>query len=184
MWTSSDSKVPQAADSIEPSTPSQSERPGAPSRTALSQHSVIGKTIRIKGEISASDPVYIYGSVEGSISAPSHRVTVGKEGKVTADIAAQEVVIMGEVCGNLDGGDRVEIRSEGSLVGNLATHRICIEDGAVVTGSIDIRKPSKKEKAAPPAEPELTLVPAQAASEKESDEDREKWADLAVSEIA
>jgi cytoskeletal protein CcmA (bactofilin family) len=74
-------------------------------------------------------------------------VTVGKEGRVKADISAREVVIMGDVCGNLEGGERVEIRSDGSLIGNLATRRVYIEEGAVLSGVIDVRKPSKKEKA-------------------------------------
>ena len=101
----------------------------------------------IKGEIVASDPVYVYGSVEGSINAPEHRVTIGKEGRVKADITAREIVIMGDVCGNLEGGERVEIRGDGSLMGNMATRRIYIEEGAVLSGSIDVHKPSKKEKA-------------------------------------
>jgi cytoskeletal protein CcmA (bactofilin family) len=158
--------------------------PGTPTRAAhsptLSQHSTIGKSIRIKGEIAASDPVYIYGSVEGSISAPAHRVTIGKEGKVKADITAREVVVMGEVRGNLNSGDRVEIRSEGSLTGDLATHRICVEEGAVVKGKVDIRKPSKKEKAE--EDSDLALVSAETAEEPELEQ--QAWTDLAVSEIA
>lgn len=177
MWTSNEAKSADSAQSVV-------EMPGTPTRAAhsptVSQHSMIGKSIRIKGEIAAADPVYIYGSVEGSISAPAHRVTVGKEGTVKADITAREVVVMGEVHGNVNGGDRVEIRSEGSLTGDLATHRIVVEDGAVVTGSVDIRKPSKK--AEPQAETELTLV--ETGSAKEPDREQEQWADLAVSEIA
>src|SRR5262244_666767 len=91
------------------------------------QHSMIGKSIKIKGEITTSDPLYISGSVEGTIISPTHRVTVEKEGKVAADINAREILIMGEVCGNLDGAHRVEIRRDGSLTGNLAAHRICVE---------------------------------------------------------
>jgi cytoskeletal protein CcmA (bactofilin family) len=115
--------------------------------SAGNQYSMIGKSIVIKGEILAADPVYVYGSVEGSINAPEHRVTIGKEGRVKADIRAREVVIMGEVCGNLDSRERVEIRSDGSLMGDLTTSRIYIEEGAVLSGSIDVHKPSKKEKA-------------------------------------
>ena len=181
MWTSNDSK---AADPVQPEAASVVAATRAAHSPTLSQHSTIGKGIVIKGEIAATDPVYIYGSVEGSISAPSHRVTVGKEGKVKADITAREVVVMGEVCGNLNGGDRVEIRSEGSLTGDLSTHRICIEDGAVVKGSVDIRKPSKKEKAEAQENGELSLVTVEAGDAKEPDAERETWADLAVSEIA
>ena len=81
-------------------------------------------------------------------------MTIGKEGKVKADISAREVVIMGDVVGNLEGGERVEIRSDGSLIGNMSTRRIFIEEGAVLSGVVDVRKPSKKEKAEAQAEPE------------------------------
>ncbi|HMG85251.1 MAG TPA: polymer-forming cytoskeletal protein [Terracidiphilus sp.] len=111
------------------------------------QYSMIGKSIAIKGEITASDPVYVYGTIEGRINAPSHRVTIGKEGRVKADISAREVVIMGDVFGNLNAGERVEIRCDGSLMGDLSTTRIFIEEGAVLSGSIDVHKPTKKEKA-------------------------------------
>src|SRR4051812_24346759 len=100
--------------------------------TTQNQYTMIGKSIRIKGEIVASDPIYIYGSIEGSISAPAHRVTIGKEGTVKADIDAREVVIMGDVCGKVHSDERVEIRSEGSLLGNLSTKRLCVEEGAVL----------------------------------------------------
>jgi cytoskeletal protein CcmA (bactofilin family) len=185
MWTSNESNP---ADAVQPPAQSVVEMPGTATRAAhsptLSQHSTIGKSIVIKGEIAATDPVYIYGTVEGSVSAPAHRVTVGKEGKVKADITAREVVIMGDVCGNLNGGDRVEIRGEGSLTGDLATHRICIEDGAVVKGSVDIRKPSKKEKAEAQKALDSDLELAEATPAEDQDADREAWADLAVSEIA
>jgi cytoskeletal protein CcmA (bactofilin family) len=151
MWTPADSKTPQSArTNAQPLTPAPAETPGTPSRATSSthnQHSFIGKSIVIKGEIEAADPVYIYGRVEGLINAPAHRVTVGKDGKVEADINAREVVIMGEVRGNLNGGDRVEIRTEGSLTGDLAAHRICIEDGAFLNGKIDVRKTSEQDKA-------------------------------------
>lgn len=121
--------------------------PGRVATSAVNQYSMIGKSIKIKGEIVASDPVYVYGSVEGSISAPEHRVTVGKDGRVKADISAREVVIMGEVCGNLEASERAEIRCDGSLLGNMSTRRIYVEEGAVMSGVIDVHKPSKKEKA-------------------------------------
>ena len=145
MGTFSNSKMPQSANANLVETPTTSEIPT--SRVVSSganQYSMIGKSIRIKGEITASDPVYVYGSVEGSIHAPEHRVTVGKEGTVKADITAREVVVMGDVCGNLEGGERVEIRNDGSLMGNVATRRIYIEEGAVLSGVIDVRKPKKE----------------------------------------
>lgn len=126
------------------------------------QYTMIGKSIRIKGEISASDPIYIYGSVEGTIDASSHRVTVGKEGTVKADITAREVVIMGDVCGKLHSDERVEIRSEGSLLGNLSTKRLCVEEGAVLQGTIDVHMPAEKAKpAAAPKPVQTETAPAE-----------------------
>lgn len=137
------------ANSAQPSASSLAEMPAAANLNSSggNQYSMIGKSISIKGEILASDPVYVYGRVEGSITAPAHRVTVGKEGTVKADIRAREVVIMGDVSGNLDCKERVEIRCDGSLMGDLSTSRIFIEEGAVLSGSIDVHKPSKKDKA-------------------------------------
>lgn len=142
-----------------------------PTSSTQGQYTMIGKAVRIKGEIVASDPVYIYGSVEGSISAPAHRVTIGKEGTVKADISAREVVIMGDVCGKVQGDERLEIRSEGSLLGDLTTKRLCVEEGAVLQGSIDVHMPADKAKPAVAAkpvaaetaattEPEAALTPA------------------------
>lgn len=186
MWPSSDSKLPQPTDT-ETTQPSAAETPGTPVRAihaaAQNQHSMIGASIKIKGTITASDPVYVYGSVEGSISAPAHRVTVGREGKVKANINAREVVIMGEVLGNLESGDRVEIRCDGSLTGDLITRRIYIEEGATLNGSIDVQKPKKAEKPAQ-EEPLAVMERREPRAETESDPDQEKWADLAVSEIA
>jgi len=118
------------------------------------QHSMIGKSTRIKGEIVASEPLYILGSVEGTISS-STRVIVEKEGKVKADISAREILILGEVYGDLDGADRVEIRKGGSLTGNLAAHRLCIEEGALLTGIIDVRNPVENDDPAQHEKPHL-----------------------------
>lgn len=136
---------------------------GAPSTP--SQYTMIGKSVRIKGEIVASDPVYIYGSVEGSISAPAHRVTIGKEGTVKADITAREVVIMGDVCGKLHSDERIEIRGEGSLLGDLSTKRLCVEEGAVLQGTIDVHIPTEKAKAPVPAKPVAESAESEAPAE-------------------
>ena len=190
MWTSSDSKMQESARArtIQPPTASVTEISGTPARVApsstQSQHSMIGKSIVIKGEIAGSDPLYIEGCVEGSISAPAQRVTVGREGKVKADISAREVVVMGNVRGNLNAGDRVEIRSDGSLRGDLAAHRICIEDGAFLKGSIHVRKASERDKAEVQEEPHPVFELEQATPTAEPDLDRETWAGLAVSEPA
>jgi cytoskeletal protein CcmA (bactofilin family) len=83
--------------------------------------------------------------VEGSVNLPGHRVTVGRNGQVQANINAKEVVVLGKVKGNVTASDRVDIRNEGSLGGDVVCQRISIEDGAWFKGSIDIRKPGQKE---------------------------------------
>ena len=156
MRKSSDIEMAPTSSANHPQTPTQiSSEPSFSART--NQHSMIGKSITIKGEIVASDPLYILGSVEGAISAPGHRVTVGNEGKVMADINAREVLIMGEVCGSVDGADRVEIRKDGSLIGNLAALRICIEYGAILKGIFDVCTPVDKTYAEAHEEPYLAF---------------------------
>jgi cytoskeletal protein CcmA (bactofilin family) len=106
--------------------------------SALGAQSKIGKTLVIKGEITGSESVLIEGKVEGSITLPNDRVTVGRDGRVSANIAAQDIVVVGEVVGNCNATDHLCIRSEGSLIGDVAVARISVEEGACLTGSIDI----------------------------------------------
>ena len=109
----------------------------------------IGKGLLVKGEITGSESLYIDGKVEGSINLPGNRVTVGRNGQVAASITAREIVILGKVRGNVSASDRVEIRAEGSLTGDVSAARISIEDGAFFKGGIDIRKPEAKPAATP-----------------------------------
>jgi cytoskeletal protein CcmA (bactofilin family) len=105
----------------------------------------IGRSIIIKGEISGSEPLYIDGSIEGKITFPNHRVTVGRHGNVTANISAKEVVVMGTVKGNIDCSDRLDIRAEGSLTGDVLTRRIIVEDGAILKGSVQVQTEHRNE---------------------------------------
>ena len=104
----------------------------------------IGKSLVIKGEVTGSESLYIDGRVEGSINLNGHRVTVGRNGVVNANINAREVVVQGKLKGNITASDRVDIRNEGSLSGDVIAQRISIEDGAFFKGGIDIRKPGQK----------------------------------------
>ena len=104
----------------------------------------IGKSLIIKGEVTGSESLYIDGRIEGSVNLPGNRVTIGRNGTVTANVNAREIVILGKVRGNLVASDRVDIRNEGSLTGDVVAQRISIEDGAYFKGGIDIRKPGQK----------------------------------------
>src|ERR1700727_3333237 len=100
----------------------------------------IGKSLQIKGEVIGSESLYIDGNIEGTINLPDCRVTVSQDSLVAANITAREVVVLGKVSGNVYASDRVDIRSEGSLTGDVTARRITIADGAFFKGGIDIRK--------------------------------------------
>jgi len=111
--------------------------------TAPVDQATIGRTLVIKGEISGSEALYIDGRVEGKILMPESRVTIGRNGKVDASIQAREVVVMGKVNGNIECSDRVDIRSEGAVTGDISTVRISVEDGAALKGGIQVRNEQK-----------------------------------------
>jgi cytoskeletal protein CcmA (bactofilin family) len=112
--------------------------------TAPVDQSTIGRTLSIKGEISGTEALYVDGKIEGKITMPESRVTVGRNGKVDASIQAKEVVVMGKVTGNIECSDRVDIRSEGSVHGDISTVRISVEDGASLKGGIQVRSEGKQ----------------------------------------
>src|SRR5690348_1355865 len=138
---------PTEPERISPSAPSapavtETAASSAPRPVAAStaDQATIGKSLVIKGEVTGSESLYIDGRVEGSINLAGNRVTVGRNGVVAANINAREIVVLGKVRGNLTASDRVDIRSDGSLTGDVVAARISIEDGAFFKGGIDIRK--------------------------------------------
>ena len=104
----------------------------------------IGRSLVIKGEISGGESLYVDGRIEGTINIPEHRVTVGRNGTVMADVNAREAVIMGKVQGNIICTDRLDIRSEGAVIGDVVTQRISVEDGAILKGSVQVQAGEKK----------------------------------------
>src|ERR1700681_2151000 len=105
----------------------------------------LGASLQVKGEISGNEDLLIDGSVEGLIQLDERKLTVGTTAKVTADIIAREVVVYGTVKGNLRAKDRIEIKKDGSVNGDLTTARIMIEDGAYFKGSIEIDRTGDKD---------------------------------------
>jgi cytoskeletal protein CcmA (bactofilin family) len=108
----------------------------------------LGPSLHVKGEISGNEDLVIEGSVEGLVQLDERKLTVGATAKVTADVIAREVVVYGTVKGNLRAKDRIEIKKDGSVNGDLTTARIMIEDGAYFKGSIEIDKSTEKESGA------------------------------------
>ena len=133
------------------------------------EQATIGRSLVIKGEISGSETLYIDGRIEGKITMSDSRVTIGRNGKVDASITAKEVVVMGKVTGNIVCSDRVDIRSEGAVTGDVSTVRISVEDGAILKGGIEVRSEQKPQPQPKPAEapkhaPELPKALAAPAS--------------------
>jgi len=135
--------MPTTPTMSEPTTAGAAPRPVA---TTSADQATIGKSLVIKGEVTGSESLYIDGRVEGSINLSGNRVTVGRNGVVAANINAREIVVLGKVRGNLTASDRVDIRSDGSLTGDVVAARISIEDGAFFKGGIDIRKAGQSAK--------------------------------------
>ena len=156
----------QSSESYKTNTPASNPNSFNPIKTVTApvDQATIGRTLVIKGEITGSEALYIDGRVEGKITMPESRVTVGRNGKVDASIAAREVVVMGKVNGNIECIDRIDIRSEGSVVGDVITARISVEDGAVLKGGIQVRSSDTKQQSKPDAAKSNELPKAMSAT--------------------
>ena len=132
-----------------------------PDRTRVQD--IIGKAAKITGQISSREDLYVDGDVEGTIELPAHRLTIGPNGKVRCNVKAREVVVLGNVQGKIEAADKLEVRKDASLVGEIKTARIVIEDGAYFKGSIDIVKHEPaKFPAGVQAKPQVTPIAAAA----------------------
>jgi len=112
---------------------------------------VIGKSVMIKGQIFSREDLTIDGEIDGSVELHEHRLTVGPNGKLQAGVKAREVVVLGTIHGNVEASDKIDIRKDAKLVGDIKTTRIVIEDGAYFKGSIDIVRADAKPSPQPAA---------------------------------
>jgi len=137
--------------------PSRGSEPEASRGSAL-----IGKSLMVKGQVIGREDLTVDGELEGTLELQEHRLTIGPNGKMQASIKAREVVILGTVHGNVEASERIDIRKDAKLVGDLKTARIMIEDGAYFKGSIDIQKPevSRPPVAARPQPPAAAPAPS------------------------
>jgi cytoskeletal protein CcmA (bactofilin family) len=102
-----------------------------------------GKSVVIKGELSASEDLTLYGQMEGCVRLPDHTLTIGPQADIKAEISAKTVVIMGAVTGNVRAGEKVEIRGTGSVTGDIVSPRLAIMDGGSASGRVEM-PPSKQ----------------------------------------
>ncbi|MCC6590099.1 MAG: polymer-forming cytoskeletal protein [Bryobacterales bacterium] len=137
----------------------------SPSSPSSSRTASIGKSVIIKGQLFSREDLYVDGEVEGSVDILEHRLTVGPNGKLLAGVKAREIVVLGTIHGNVEAAEKIEIRKDAKLVGDIRTQRIVIEDGAYFKGSIDIvrvEQPKPKEQRPAAAAATATTVSAAA----------------------
>jgi cytoskeletal protein CcmA (bactofilin family) len=110
---------------------------------------IIGRSIVLKGEMSANEDLLIEGQFEGSVNLQDHCLTIGSNGKVKAEIQARQVIILGSVNGNVSAREKIEVRKTGNVTGDLTSASIAIEEGAYFKGSIDILRDGSREERSP-----------------------------------
>jgi len=124
----------------------------------------IGKSVVIKGELSGSEDLTIEGQVDGKIELRQNVLTIGPNGKIKAQVFAKSVVILGEVTGNVTASEKVDIRDNGSVDGDIAAPRVAIAEGAHFRGSIDMQRQGASAKPAEKADQKAEAKPAAAAT--------------------
>ena len=144
MWNKQ-SDVPPATPSQQPSWQSSQPAPAAsagtrPSAPASRSVSSLGASIEIKGKITGEEDLQIDGKVEGSVVLNGQRLTVGRTGQLNSEVWARDLVVYGKLTGNIHATDRVEIKKDGSVTGDITTARISVEDGAYFKGRIEIER--------------------------------------------
>src|SRR5689334_2387287 len=184
MWNRRKEEEPAPKPTSVPPTVSEPAKEGIPMSTQPTRPletrtepvrggvAILGKSVILKGQIYGREDVTIDGEVEGTVELQEHRLTVGPNGKVIATIKAREIVVLGTVQGNIETRERIDIRKDAKVVGDIRTARIVIEDGAYFKGSIDIvRAETPKPAAVPVPKPQAvasTGSPAAAASAGDS----------------
>ncbi|HEV2851520.1 MAG TPA: polymer-forming cytoskeletal protein [Thermoanaerobaculia bacterium] len=134
---------PVAAAAPAPSPAPSSSAPETPRRTDRSANATIGPSIFIKGDLSGEEDLLIEGRVEGKVDLKQNNVTVGKNGRVKADIFSRVVTVEGEVDGNVFAREQAILRQSGAIRGNITAPRVILEDGSRFKGSIDMEPPKE-----------------------------------------
>ena len=175
MWKRDESVRPPPAPGDREAKPSPgpapARRPGGEAARSIARDVVnIGKSVVIKGELNGSEDLTIEGQVDGKIELRQHVLTMGPNGKINAEVFAKSVIVLGEVSGNITSTDKVNIRENGSVDGDITSPRVAIAEGAHFRGSIDMQRsqatavqtPKSAASGAPPAK--RTPAPAAAGA--------------------
>jgi len=163
MWKRDEAVRPASGQPTAPQPPAPSI-PGTPGpRPDASQHMEkdivnIGKSVVIKGELNGSEDLTIEGHVEGTIQLRDHVLTIGPNGRIKAQVFAKSVIVLGEVTGNVTASDKVDIRDNGSVDGDIISPRVAIAEGAHFRGSVDMQRKATPAPS-PPKTPPATAHP-------------------------
>ena len=167
MWKRDEAVRPPSGQPAAAPQPPQPAAPSAPAARAETSHFLekdnvnIGKSVVIKGELNGSEDLTIEGHVEGTIQLRENVLTIGPNGKIKAQVFAKAVIVLGEVTGNVTASDKVDIRDNGSVDGDIVAPRVAIAEGAHFRGSVDMQRKGGPKDAAKPAQPQ-TAQPAAA----------------------
>src|SRR5882724_5475777 len=143
-----------------PAPPAQAYTPRSEASSTMEKDIVnIGKSVVIKGELNGSEDLTIEGHVEGTIQLKEHVLTIGPNGKIKAQVFAKSVIVLGEVTGNVTASDKVDIRDNGSVDGDIVSPRVAIAEGAHFRGSVDMQRKGGPGQPAKPAEPKPQAQP-------------------------
>jgi len=155
MWKRDEAVRPTGGQPVAPSPTPAAVAP-TPSRTEAGHFMEkdivnIGKSVVIKGELNGSEDLTIEGHVEGTIQLRDHVLTIGPNGKIKAQVFAKAVIVLGEVHGNVTATEKVDIRDNGSVEGDIVSPRIAIAEGAHFKGSVDMQRKGAPQQQAKPA---------------------------------
>jgi cytoskeletal protein CcmA (bactofilin family) len=167
MWKRDEAVKPTPGQTSAPATPAvvaspqTSAVPAQPEPRRIERDVVnIGKSVVIKGELNGSEDLTIEGQVEGKIELKDHVLTIGPNGRIKAQVFAKAVIVLGEMNGNVTASEKVDIRDNGSVDGDIVSPRVAIADGAHFRGTVDMQKKSGPAVQAAPA---TKSAPAQSA---------------------
>src|SRR6267154_303456 len=148
MWTKQQTQAepPAVSPATKPATPFGAPSGARSSSSPARNPARLGSSLQIKGHITGTEDLQIDGKVEGSITLRGHQLTVGSTAQLNSEIHAGEVIVYGKVIGNVHSRDRVDVKTDGSITGDISTARISIEDGAHFKGRIEI-DPAKSQAA-------------------------------------
>ena len=163
MWKRDESVRPASGQPPAAPQPPATPVPVARSEASIMERDIvnIGKSVVIKGELNGSEDLTIEGHVEGTIQLKDHVLTIGPNGRIKAQVFAKAVIVLGEVTGNVTASDKVDIRDNGSVDGDIVSPRVAIAEGAHFRGSVDMQRKgaAQQQPAAKPAAASAAATP-------------------------